>query len=415
MGMVQKNDQMDLVKETGDEGFHKLALAPPAVPPAVLARLGISPKIAFGASSGNTWNTGFCNVITGVKPNPKFASGWNGVFKSDELKSYKEELMANLNKRAIKPRSKNMLANLPYRFTAWELLNQYCESNLNQVYSDMIYMYKEGSPEDIVGLPTITIRDKPFVMRQIFHEKQFQKPEAKQYILSDYTFFDDVPRIGVPSSSIVSFSVNNNINNSPNYFLARFAVSDQTQAFAHGSQQSIIRLEDEQHRFGGSEVEVQPQFILSDTEGEDKFAQSKQSPITTVLQIFTELNRLWHAYDYQKGAGTVSLLEDNTPISLGFNLSFKIGDVNLVGQINSLNTSFTMDGDGLETTTTNVSLSHICYRPSGRNSNDLALVPNEAWGNLFDKDFTNQMNSISEPKTSASIASLGSLVKGLLS
>ena len=141
LGLLSANDALQKTKEVSNS-FNKMALTPPKIPQAVLSRLGINASM----SSSTDWNGGFCNVVTGVKPPSSMSDGnWMGVLGSGNapsLDTYKTEVTKNFKNRLNKNRSQNVLTGLSSRFDAWSLLNQYCDSTFNEVFTDMYWKNK---------------------------------------------------------------------------------------------------------------------------------------------------------------------------------------------------------------------------------------------------------------------------------
>lgn len=400
--------------------LHELAVAPPDIPASVLARFGMTSESNPTVFPNTTsWNGGFCTVVSGIKPPDKFRS-WNGVFKKSEFNEYKQKVMDSYEKRMIKPKMSSALLGLVGNFSAWNLLNNSCESTVNEVYTDMWYQYQnDNSTESIVPRPVIVVRDKPLMIKEIFYDNKnfpFTNPENKEIILNDYTFLDDLPRINIPRASVVSAAISADTNSSPNYFKSdiRMPSLNGGDAFSAGIIKSIIRVSPEQRRFGGKAISLTPRFILPDFDSA-KLAKtgSSNTPFETLFTVITELARMWYAYNYRFGKGSISIIDDNIPLSVGFNANFSVGNFDLVGHIDSINTSFTMSPDGQESTVTTLGLSMITYVPKESSTRDLRLLPPDAFSRFFDKEYADSANRVKDTAT-GDTGSIDDKLRGLI-
>lgn len=403
--------------------LHELAVAPPDIPASVLARFGMtSDSNPTTFPSTTSWNGGFCTVVSGIKPPDKYKN-WNGVFKKAEFDEYKQKVMSSYDKRMIKPKMSSALLGLVGNFSAWNLLNNSVESTLNEVYTDMWYQYhNDNSSESVVPRPVIVVRDKPLLLREIFYDNMnfpFSNPENKEVILNDYTFIDDLPRINIPKVSVVSAAISADTSSSPNYFKSdiRMPSLNKGDEFSAGIIKSIIRVNPEQRRFGGKAVSLAPRFILPDFDNEKlSKTSSSNTSFEIMFTVITELARMWYAYNYRFGKGSISIIDDNIPLSVGFNANFSVGHFDLVGHIDSINTSFTMSPDGQESTVTTLGLSMITYVPKESKTRDLRLLPPDAFSRFFDKEYADSANRAKDIATAGidiDLGSIGDRLRGL--
>ena len=367
------------------------------------------------------WTNGFVRVITGFRPPKNFSYGdWNGVFGAQPdqtIEAYATEVKNNYEKNKYKIRAQSVLMQLPSQFTAWRLMNEYCEPVMNEIYTDIWHEYKGNASGPVVARPVIVMRDKPFSLVEIAQNNsglfQYKSEKAKDAILSNYTMFDDLPRIRINEASILRGNFNATFLTSPNYILLNFSspIFDKNMGFAASAIGSGIRLQNEQERFGGQEYFAEAQFLGPDLDEEvPKEGESfnkKDSPFLEWFSMLTEMSRIWYSYLYRMGSGTISLKDDNYALSVGFNAQFKFGYFELVGHIDAIKENFMIEDDGTEITNKSVSLSRIVYQPdsNGIDNNTLKLLPPDAWGRLTDPDYAQIVNDVDpvtrdEPKTS---------------
>jgi hypothetical protein len=109
----------------------------------------------------------------------------------------------------------------------------------------------------------------------------------------------------------------------------------------------------------------------------------------------------WYSFDYRMLNGQLVIKDDNFALTLGFNLQFRIGDYELVGHIESINTAANVDGKGNTITETTIRLSRIVAVDS---DNSLKFIPPEHFG-----DLTN-----SAPEGSNQVAGINLSIPGIL-
>lgn len=427
MGMISAGDALEKAKKA-DPLFSSLAVAPPKVPPAVLSRLDMQSSGGGGLSSfvssvtessfddflnsttgsGETqgaYANGFVTVSTGVQKRSVNNDGkWNGVFKDTSIKDYNAGNKKDYQKRPFKIRSLSVLQQLQVRFTAWQLLQQFCDPAVNEVYTDLWHEYKNGDPtESIVAKPVIVVRDKPFALKQIVgnvdNEFPYENSEAKDGIVANFTFYDDLPRVRIDKSSIMNINVKNTFLTSPNYIKVNYSSStlSDDQSYAISTVKSILRLDPEQQRFGGLEYEPTAQFTGADPSSTSPDASSNK-PNQSFEKWFvavSEISRCWYAYQYRMGVGSITVKDDNYAISVGFNVQFQVGYFTLVGHVEGMTQEFTIDPAGNEISMMQIQLSRIVYVPTDglkSGQNNLRLLPVDAWGRFFDAEYAKTAN-----------------------
>ena len=298
---------------------------------------------------------------------------------------------------------------LQNQFSGWQLMNQYCEPALNEIYTDIWHEYKDGDVNsEVVARPVVVVRDKPFMLKEIVRNTltyPFLYNSVKDLVETNWTFYDDVPRIRIDGSSIAQINIASTLTSSPNYLMVNFQsnVFDKAMSSALSMVKSIIRLDAEQDRFGGQEYTPTVQFTGFDADAAEDSTNKAGTSQERWFSSTAEVSRIWYSYLYRYGSGSIDVIDDNYPLSIGFNAQFKVGYVDLVGHIDSLTTNFVVEEDGLEHTVTTVGLSRIVYSPLSDQKdgiNNLQLLPPGVWGKLFDPEVGKALNRFVTSKES---------------
>lgn len=409
LGAMSDNDANKNVRDF-ETTRPEFATAPPRVPFGMMKRLGI--KLDSAGTSTHPYTSGFVKVISGsLKEDFGLATGeWDGIFGYEfAIRDLKFWMDQGYEERSISPYASAILALAQTTIPAWDLLNQYCDNAVNEVFTDMLHQYKfeidmspnSGGKEkqkvkttinDIGAQPVIFIRDKPFLMRY-FKNSIF---DSGSDVFDNWSHYDDVPRIQIPQHSITDIRFVNTFINSPNYIRINLNIP----VLKKGHQTSLsaangfVRMLPEQHRFGGQEFFAETQYLNSNLTGENAsksitgytsqvdFGGGKTSVVVGNYINMRDVLRYWHGYNYRMSDATLVLKDDNYALTVGFNASFRIGSyrVPLIGHITSLSYNFYIDETGLEHTDTQVGLTRVVRR--ALENNDLEFVSRNDWGRL---------------------------------
>lgn len=393
--LMNKEDGVGIVKSLGGKqaALPKIALTACDVPSNLLNRVkgsfsfgGVSvPKIpGVGGSLGekkSSYQDGFAKMMIGVQKGRVISSpNWNGVFKKSELDSFSSNLKSGHDAMGLKVSVPGISMVVQSELSAWRALDNFCDNTVNEAFTDIWHV--EGSNGNIFSQPVIVFRNKPFLIKSLVND--FKKRYDRTAIISDWTYYDDVPRVNIPDSAIVAFSVNNTFMNSPNYSRMEYRnVLNAQTSNAISAVDGIIRLEDQMKRFGGIANSYETSFMPT-KDSADWFKGMR------------ELLHLWHGYSYMMGNGVLNIKDGNLAISVGLNAQFKFGEFTLCGHIESYNVDLSIDPtSGLASTTTSVVLSRIVLV---NDSGELELVPPDIWGQLTGKKPQSSLagNAISE-------------------
>jgi hypothetical protein len=373
IGAINSKDMFEAAKSAPGDKFPSQAVTMPSIPPAILERLGIK-----GADPKNPFSSGFVTTLSGMTAHGVNNGGdWNGMWLPSEINLYGLEMKTAAQLAPFLPVVTGIAAFIQQGVPAWDILNHMCENSLNEVFTDMWFEQTVapsktgGITRKTVAKPVIVIRDKPFLLEKL----KDNPPEELGGTdgLSQWTLYDNIPRIAISSELIFNFRINNNITNSPNYIRPEYTslMGDRNQE-SKAALGGFVRLTAEMERFGGNYETAKASFMGLNLSRPDNanFASAGPVPRTplaglpdgtvTYFKVLKNVFTLWHAYDYRMASGVLQLKDDNIPISVGMNAQFKIGNYTLVGHIENVEYHYTIREDGLEETYTYITLRRIC-------------------------------------------------------
>jgi hypothetical protein len=364
-----------------------LALTAPSIPAGVLSRLKIHnnnfslTELPGLKDTQNPYASGFVKTVTGVQgkvvssaPND---NSWNGIFSPGGVSEMSKTMLDGYG--AIpKPMSNGAEALTQLGIPAWNAITRFCDPTVFEYYTDIWY---ERTPDgkEVKAQPVIVMRDKPFATKAALDFTDFKSSNST---IQKFTQYENLPRIHIPNEYIQSYSVRNSIANSPNYIIP----SMQSPALKAELSQAIIvtegirRLEKEMRRFGGKAHDAETNFVGIEPTGQlSAIGISPNSDVFAQwVKLFADLQVIWHSFDYRTGSATLTIRDANFPVCVGFNLSFNIGNITLVGHIDSVGLDFTVNPEGLETTILQVQLSRVMEAKGDK----LFFIDQNKWGNI---------------------------------
>lgn len=354
MGAMNKSDL-----KSSDKMSHlpAIILKCPTMPQAILNRLGL-PEV----DHSSPYASGFMRMISGMyRPRSKdyTHTKWNGFFHPSKhsinefVKDYTEDVP-----RSFTSGLESII--LTNNLQAWELLTTQCDTTINEVFTDILY---ELNPEDgsVIAQPAIFVRDKPFLL---------ESTKNTYGVAYDWTMYEDLPRIYIRPQFVASLELQSSYYSTYNLF--RLSLNPQGLHDATGGIQTVAKMgailcPDSITRFGGREYFAQSSY-LAGTIFKNDGKQEKYVNAQEWSHNVTKLHAAWNAQFHKWPTGNIVLYDYHIPLSLGMNIEFSIGKTGiiLVGHIESISTSCSVDNSGLAVTTHNVSLSHIMQKiPSG--------------------------------------------------
>lgn len=355
IGSISDNDKVNSIKALGDLKYPEVALTMPSVPKSVLKRIG-APASANGK---NPFSTGAVEVITGIQTKALYNDGtWNGIFKETNISSFKDDFF---NKNPEDRPKASGLSNLIQTGTpAWTILSNYCDPELNEVFSDIWYT-KEG--DFIIAKPVIVVRDKPFLMN---FEKKISESEDATYPLNNWSLYDNLPRLRIRQDHILAFNLKNTFMGAPNLFRVNFYDHQDknnipnTWLHTQGFLPPIIPTRE---RFGGLEYDIKTSFVGINP---NIFNQEKW------FGVVSRWAKAIHANTYKLSNGVLAIKDYNFPVALGLNIQFQIGKFDLVGHVSAIRTFVTVMENGVVDTNTQINLDRIVQ--TGKNGKDLTYI-----------------------------------------
>lgn len=360
----------------GIEPFKDVALKMPSVPQELLKDLGlydVEPNNAFASGKGfaetllgvQTKGLTPKDYIDGVEPPNAFA----GIFSSlDDLKDMYEIT-------ADRP----IITNIGPEFTsgesAWNIMKSKVDPHITEMFTDIWY-YENGN--EIAARPVLVIRDKPFALKTLWKQMNTaSKFSAK------WTMLDDLPRVYVDDALIMNVVATSTFFNSPNYFMLRYADGAVARGYAQdiALMNSRVRLAKEMSRFGGIEHFSNTAFGIVDasTSPEDK-GETKVN--VKWYSDVAQMQYLWNGLNYRFLSGTMNLKDNNTPIMVGCNITWKMGVNILCAHVDSVSWQHSISMNGHKTTNCTIGFSYCC---AVKKNGDLELLGPSAFNDLFEK------------------------------
>lgn len=400
VGMISQADATTRIKQLNGESITlpSKALTACQIPSGLQNRLGITGGGTLGglidaasnvgsllsgnapnSNPSNPYMSGFMQTVAGQQKEPVYTTGWDGIFSTINISKYKSILKKGYETSNIRPATNGIATITQVGKSAWDLLQDFCDRDINEVYTDIWYEQGENE-QDIVGKPVIVIRDKPYLMKKV---KDGIVPGVQATLnLEDWTLYDNIPRVNIPDTLITRVSVKNTFLNSPNYIRVNYSLYGFRVAAndAKSALSGLVRLDAEMQRFGGNEFFMDTNFMGTKADPTSKAANETGDYFVLWFETLRDLARCWHAYNYRMGSGVLVIKDNNIPLSLGFNVQFNFGKYTLVGHIESINSVFMKESDGTETNATTIQLSRIvAVDPK---TNELDFVDLTHWGSL---------------------------------
>ena len=371
LGLVGAMNTPDLLVplKVAEVNLNQVAMTMPSVPTSVMRRIGVEdqqfgPPAFLSNTPSNPYASGFINVATGTLTGPVHTDdNWDGVFESGGMESIKKDMKKGYANNDFRPLSQSIGAVLESQRSVWGMISENCDPMVYEFYTDI--WYEKGTGGKTVCKPTVVMRDKPFAMDSI--AKEYEKNYSS---IKKFTAYDSLPRIRVDATSIMSFRINNNLLNSPNYFMINYSpqVLKESLATTDAMINSRRRLEPEMTRFGGHDFNGQTVFLGNVREQNAAIGQSTSPGALSVLDylgVLSDLMVISNAYDYLMGNGTLSIKDNNYAISIGWNVVFDIGKWTLCGHVDAMSLDFYIDETGLEVSNMTISLSRIVVQKTG--------------------------------------------------
>lgn len=276
-----------------------------------------------------------------------------------------------------------------------------------ETYSDMLYFDNDG---EITCKPVLIIRDKPVSFRSIQ-----SSPENKDYGSKDrnfgFTYKDDIPRITVPLSNVISFSVSYSSQESYNYvqFTPVPKILKEQPTLHFSLQNARYKDVGAQDRFGGQEYVASCAEYLSEvsktvskseapakqTEPKNKKATNKRegtaaksdkttTPTADWLSALTQKYKYYLPSKFAMPHCTVQVIDNDFPLSVGLMVRIELGvdRPTICGQIEEISYTTNISGDGRLSNQTYIKLSDTLME-NPIDPKILNIIPKEFARTLF--------------------------------
>lgn len=388
--------------------YPELSSTMPKIPRSMLDNLGI-PR----GSTSNFSSSNFLTRLFGIlkNPLPGTLSNFFGIYNSSLVNDMAKAGESNeyfTREPSFRPIATGLVPLLFQGLPVWQILKNHTDPSIHEIFTDFTYTYTEKNGRGVIGArPTIFMRDRPFLLKDDADGGGrlggFQDPSSSGGIKGEWTYYDQLPRITIDTAFIKSFVVGNSFTSSPNYVRLNFSPGVLgTDVSAKFSQQAAfagpIFKAPEMSRFGGytesAELSFLPQNIINSKKGD--VTSIDVSDFYKTLKFVLDK---WHTQLYKTASISLNLKDPGYPMTVGHNLSFKLGDRYLVGHIDSISTNSVIDEDAKWMTSTQIELSRVvqCFEDGGK----LSYIPIHEMFNLLGETIPPEPDSYNTKKSNA--------------
>jgi len=296
-----------------------------------------------------------------------------------------------------------------------------------ETFSDLLYFKNEDNL--VLCKPILVVRDKPISFRSIANSKD-NKIYKNSELNFGFTYKDDIPRITVPLTNVLSFSVSYSIQNTRNYIQFSPVAKYIKEAYLVTAALNYGRYKDSfsQDRFGGQEyVASTAEFVgiiptvpaapppapvkktaakqknqkskntknktnpAANTAAQNAQSQSEARLASQVNKVFGEwLAALAEKYKYYLPAKfampncTVQIIDNDFPLTVGLMVRIPLGEgrPTICGEIEEISSTYTISGDGRISNQTYVKLADLLME-NPQDPKILNIIPKEFSRTLF--------------------------------
>jgi hypothetical protein len=225
--------------------------------------------------------------------------------------------------------------------SAWDILNQGCDKNVNEIFTDLVY-YKSDNGEQIIARPFLCFRDKPFMLDKY---KEALKGGA------NWSSYDYVPRIDVPIETIERIDLSSSFTESANYIRVQYVAdgilaNEMNRVIADIN--GTVRLASEMLRYGGQTEYVQTPYTSTD----GGYLPNWYKDIAT-------LTSYWNGLLYRMPSVQLIIRDTNICFTVGFNVRFKVKENVFVGHLKNYSITYSRNTEGTHRTTTVLNLERV--------------------------------------------------------
>jgi len=381
------------------EQFPDIAVKMPNIPQQLLDDVG-----AYDASPFSPFTTGdgFVAQVFGVhtrKPSNTLngtpdntPDAWPGYYTS--------KISAHYEIPADRPLFTGVGAEFTKGDSIWNILTSRLDNTM-EVFADIWYLSPSGDPKEAIGKPVLIVRDRPFAIRRLWNDMN-----SSQAFSAKWTIYDDLPRTYIDSVLIQSVRMHSTFRNSPNYVLPHILpglIKRESSIASMAMLMCRVRLGKEMSRFGGIEDFFAAPFgVLSS----DKGGQDTEASLSWFADL-AGMNYLWKCLDYRYLRGTMNIIDTGLFISVGNNITFKLGKNTIVAHVEGVHWNHTVSGTGMQHTECQITFSHACY--AHPQTGELGFIGPAGFNNIFEEE----MDDTYKPSFASGAADFKTLLSGL--
>jgi len=253
--------------------------------------------------------------------------------------------------------------------SCWDIIQQSCDTFVNEIFTDLVF-YQEGNK--IQTRPLLVFRDKPFLMRHC-NEAETEKIGAKG---SNWSYYDNLPRIDIPAETIERVDFDVTISSSPNYIRTQYVPDGaltnpllKVEADVKGT----LRLPAEMLRYGGQTLYVQTPYI-----------NVNSGFLPDWYKDLALLNVYWHGMLYRMPSCQLIIRDTNICLTVGFNVRFSFGGHYYVGHLTNYSITYSRNSEGTHRTTTVLNLERLVMEDPAFEGKNLTYIPEGLLRDIFD-------------------------------
>lgn len=370
----------------GLEGFTEVATKMPTIPKELLDDVGATGAEPTNPFRGSFTSPGFMATLIGVQTST--VTDYETVIKSGISESFSGIFSQPVDDLALYEvtNDRPIITNVGTEFTqgaaAWELLKGKVDPTITEVFTDIWY-YSDS--KNVKARPVLVVRDKPFALKE-----HWQQLNSASGFSAKWTMLDDLPRVWIDDTLIKEVSLDNTFYGSPNFLLLKYYNGAIRQGFLPGValSESRVRLAQEMSRFGGIEYYPETAFGVVDS-ATSPTAETSLNVNTTWYRDVAQINYLWHCLNYQFLSGAMVLVDNNVPVMVGNNITWKMGKNTLAAHVERVEWVHSLDqASGRKSTQCTIQFSHCCYV---KDDGTLGLIGPRGFNDLFEKSIQDKI------------------------
>lgn len=335
---------------------------------------GSGKTVKFNKSS--PWATGFMTPIIGVQKWKSIGKEYSAVFGGNQ--SIFSDVDLKTDTRPINLYNPLIFGN------GWSfieaLTKTFADSGIYEYYTDLISVQTD---EFSKTAPAIFARDVPMSFKNLWKSSEAKNIEGK----FEWTYLDDIPRTTIDSASVVSLTFNSKASSSANHIRFNFrpgaysANETKGSATVKGTYVNVPA----QRKFGSVVDErdisafIDPKSIRSNnSNGMEK--KEAQATSTQWFQALSNKAGNFYPYLFMFPSANLVIKQSDYPITVGMAVRIELQEITVVGFVESINTTYRVQGDGKKQNSTYLELSLLSMEKQDKT---LMPIPSKAISSLF--------------------------------